>query len=98
MLSGRSAGIKISDILGINTFGHHWRIFSAKDIVEYFSILSPDFGVRRIEHFDYYPPGKGFLRYLKSNIQKAIPFLREGLYLEIELKRKEAGIVVTPHW
>jgi 2-polyprenyl-3-methyl-5-hydroxy-6-metoxy-1,4-benzoquinol methylase len=98
VFSGRSAGIKIPDILEINTYGHHWRIFSAKDVVEYFSYLSPDFAINRIEYFDYYHTGKGLIRYCLSNVQKVIPCLREGLYVEITLQRKDAGIIVTPHW
>ena len=31
-------------------------------------------------------------------LEHTIPFLRPNLYLEIELTRKDMGILVEPHW
>jgi 2-polyprenyl-6-hydroxyphenyl methylase/3-demethylubiquinone-9 3-methyltransferase len=38
-------GLDIPSILGTVTYGHHWKEYSRKEIMEYFRRLSPDFAV-----------------------------------------------------
>jgi 2-polyprenyl-3-methyl-5-hydroxy-6-metoxy-1,4-benzoquinol methylase len=97
-LSLRSAGLSIREIIEVNTFGHHWRIYSARDIMEYFSILSSDFKVSRVEYFDGGYRNSGLSRLVKHKLQQLIPFLRDTLYFEIELPTKKTGITAQTHW
>ena len=55
LLRGQSCGISISTLLEINTFGPHWKEYSATDIREYFERLSPDFRINRLLFTDPYP-------------------------------------------
>jgi 2-polyprenyl-6-hydroxyphenyl methylase/3-demethylubiquinone-9 3-methyltransferase len=55
LLRGKSCGISISTLLEINTFGPHWKEYSATDIREYFERLSPDFRINRLLFTDPYP-------------------------------------------
>ena len=82
------------------THAPHWKEFSHKELVDYFRQLSGDFGVRRqwymsdrsgMEHLNW----KGRLVYDTANI---IPAFRTGIYLEVEIERKRAGITITPEW
>jgi len=98
VLSLRSAGLTVREVLEVNTYGHHWRIYSARDIVDYFSILSPDFKVGRVAYFDAARLHPGLLRFMKHTVQQIVPMLRDTLYLEIELPKKQAGITAQPHW
>lgn len=98
VLSLHSAGLPMYEIIGVNTYGHHWRIYSARDIADYFSLLSPDFKTSRIEYFDGGRLNPGLPRLIKHKVQQLIPFLRETLYVEIELPEKKSGITAQPHW
>lgn len=42
----RGVGIKVADIFGHVTYGHHWKEFSRSEIKTYFKMLSEDFEVR----------------------------------------------------
>jgi SAM-dependent methyltransferase len=55
LLQGKSCGISTSTLLEINTFGPHWKEYSATDIREYFERLSPDFRSNRLLFIDPYP-------------------------------------------
>lgn len=94
----RGAGPSVRDILEVNTYGHHWRLYSARDIREYFRVLSPDFSVRRVAHFETGRDRSGIARLAKRRMRQAVPLFRDALYVEIVLARKQAGITVRPHW
>jgi len=98
ILSLRGAGISVRDILEVNTYGHHWRLYSARDIREYFRILSPDFSIARIAYFDTGRERPGAARLIKRRIRQAAPLFRDALYVEIGLPVKRAGITVRTHW
>lgn len=45
LLRFRRIGIPVHRVLGTVTWGHHWKEYSAAELVEYFARLSPDFRV-----------------------------------------------------
>ena len=45
LLAFRGRGIGLDEIMGTVTYGHHWKEYSASEIVRYFALLSPDFQV-----------------------------------------------------
>mgnify|MGYP001578778745 CR=1 FL=1 len=98
-LAGRSSGIPVEQIIGLHTYGHHWKLFSAKDIKKYFQLLSPDFSVEKVRYFNYEPSNKpSLLKKIKKVVEKNIKYFREALYVEIRLKGKNNGIVAKPAW
>jgi len=99
-LRGFGGEIEVLAILRQNTYAHHWKEYSLRELIYYFCVLSPDFDCihpYRAEEFEPNYLGKtagGLARW----IERLIPFLRPDLYLEVELLRKEKGIVVEPSW
>ena len=99
-VKGYGGGISIEEILGTNTYGHHWKLYSAREIVEYFRILSDDFKLSFLDYFsaqNYFHPNfmiKGIITRLERSVKK----LRFNLYIEIELIRKEKGIKAISQW
>jgi hypothetical protein len=99
-LSGRGAGIPVTDILLRHTYSPHWKEFSKKELAEYFVSLSPDFEVRRQQYFSDSVAcvnlnWKGVLVHDTRNF---IPFFRNGIYSEIDLAFKKVGITIQPEW
>ena len=95
--SGFGGGISVDEILLTPTYGHHWKEFSRREIIKYFCLLSPDFNTVKAVYpasFQTIPPKGAFSRLL----QEHLPFLRQNLHVEVELARKEVGIVARPHW
>ncbi|MBI2381327.1 MAG: methyltransferase domain-containing protein [Gammaproteobacteria bacterium] len=97
VLRGQSTGLPIAEILDIQTYGHHWKVYSAKDLRDYFRRVSPDFSIARLDYFDAVPatrwPGK-----LSAALSRVIPPLCQNLYLEVHLPKKRHGIKLEPHW
>ena len=93
-------GLAVEQILSLKTLGHHWKEYSRRELLAYFRMLSPDFRCVNFSYTrEYLPavlnrPGGRFALCL----ERALPPLRPDLYLEVELARKEKGIVVEPHW
>jgi 2-polyprenyl-6-hydroxyphenyl methylase/3-demethylubiquinone-9 3-methyltransferase len=99
-LRGFGAGIETLDILSQKTYAHHWKEYSMRELIYYFCVLSPDFNcVHRAYSEEYRPVSdRPFGRRFAGMVESAIPFVRPDLYLEVELARKNKGIVVEPHW
>jgi 2-polyprenyl-6-hydroxyphenyl methylase/3-demethylubiquinone-9 3-methyltransferase len=94
-LAGRGFGIPVEQILGIRTLGHHWKEYSRKELHRYFAILSPDFMVSRALYVpDLSPAAMG----LRVRLERMLPFLREHLHLEIDLREKRVGITCEARW
>jgi 2-polyprenyl-6-hydroxyphenyl methylase/3-demethylubiquinone-9 3-methyltransferase len=93
-----ASGLSVREVVETNTFGHHWRLYSARDVVDYFGILSSDFKAERVEYFDTRWPRPGVVRLVKAGLRRLFPFVKDAIYVEIELSRKEAGITPRPHW
>jgi 2-polyprenyl-3-methyl-5-hydroxy-6-metoxy-1,4-benzoquinol methylase len=76
LLRGKSCGIAISTLLETNTFGPHWKEYSATDIREYFEQLSPDFRINRLLFTDPYPTDEdafGFISRVGREMTDALP-------------------------
>jgi len=99
-LQRRGGGVPADQVLTLNTFGHHWKEYSRRELTDYFALLSPDFRCTNVAYTQEYlsavhkRPGAGVL----LAIEAAIPPLRPDLYLEVELVRKDKGIAVEPQW
>jgi len=97
---GLGAGVDVEHVLSVHTHGHHWKEYSRRELERYFALLSPDFACQ------YFAYMKGSRRASARKpsveiallVERMIPFLRPDLYVEVELTRKAAGIVVEPHW
>ena len=100
LLAQRGAGLQVRDILELHTHAHHWKEYSLRELVEYFRILSPDFICDRAikaEQTEWRPQAS--LKHRGARvIERWVPFLRPSLHLEVELRSKEHGIMVNPHW
>jgi len=99
-LSGFGSGISVADILNVPTHSPHWKEFSGKELKRYFNLLSPDFSVNRLCYCSFgadtgHLNWKGRLLYDWPNL---VPMLRNGLYAEVDLISKTAGITIRPDW
>ncbi|HSE13084.1 MAG TPA: methyltransferase domain-containing protein [Rudaea sp.] len=93
-------GIAVDSILRLKSLALHWKEYSRRELVRYFRLLSPDFVVRNLAHVEEYHPaylGRPSGKVLPL-LERAIPPLRPDLYAEVELTRKDKGIIVEPHW
>jgi 2-polyprenyl-6-hydroxyphenyl methylase/3-demethylubiquinone-9 3-methyltransferase len=93
-------GIEVLDILSKHTYAHHWKEYSLRELIYYFCVLSPDFMCLNPAHVEEYSRNYGpapSTRYSRA-LERAVPVLRPDLYLEIEVTRKDKGIVMEPHW
>jgi 2-polyprenyl-3-methyl-5-hydroxy-6-metoxy-1,4-benzoquinol methylase len=97
----RRIGLSVNQIFHHVTYGHHWKEYSANELVEYFRLLSPDFevSVRRI-HYGAPPPevrrhlGKARTTLLRlGNASRA---LADNLEAVIRLPRKSAWRTPAP--
>jgi 2-polyprenyl-6-hydroxyphenyl methylase/3-demethylubiquinone-9 3-methyltransferase len=61
----RRIGLSVKQIMARVTLGHHWKEYSAREIGEYFSYLSPDFRVR-VRKMGYGAPNEDLRRTLGS--------------------------------
>lgn len=96
---GGGGGIGVDEILATPTHGHHWKEYARRELVRYFTLLSPDFAVRRALYVeDAAPPGERVSRRLARTLRRAVPPLRERLHVEIDLVRKARGIAIEPAW
>ncbi len=97
---GRGGGLAVGDILTLRTLGHHWKEYSRVELRDYFRLLSPDFRCARALLVSVpLPPRPPRLRdRVATLLEGALPILRPGIHIEIDLPTKEHGIVVEPHW
>jgi 2-polyprenyl-3-methyl-5-hydroxy-6-metoxy-1,4-benzoquinol methylase len=94
-LPGRGFGIPVEQILGVRTLGHHWKEYSRRELHRYFALLSSDFSVHRALYVpDLSPAAVG----LRALLERMLPFLREHLHLEIDLREKRVGITCEARW
>lgn len=99
-LHGLGGGVPVEQVIGLKTFGHHWKEYSRRELQRYFALLSPDFRCGAVGYMQEYHPG---LRQRSGGraiawIERWVPPWRPDLYLEVELRAKQAGIVADPHW
>lgn len=94
------AGVAVRDILGVKTFGHHWKEYSMRELREYFALLSPDFRCINAAYTEDFQTGYLAKRggKLVNWLERTLPPLRPDIYVEIELAQKNQGITAQPHW
>lgn len=99
--SGFGGGIPVDEILSQHTYAHHWKEFSTKELIYYFARLSPDFNTVKAKHFpsfDQVSPRIGRLARLAYLLKRQDPTQHANIYLEVEIARKDKGIVIVPGW
>jgi 2-polyprenyl-3-methyl-5-hydroxy-6-metoxy-1,4-benzoquinol methylase len=99
-LSGWGSGISVTDILHVPTHSPHWKEFSRKELRRYFDLLSPDFSVRKLHYCSFHTDTRhlNWKGKLVHDWRNLIPVLRNGLYAEVDLPSKMAGISIQPDW
>jgi len=90
-LMGFGRGISTLEVLSTHTMGHHWKEYSLRELQHYFCLLSPDFDCVKGEYTnDKELKDMTFLDRFK--------WLRQGIYLEVEVAKKSNGITIIPGW
>jgi len=97
-LKGFGGGVSVQEVLMLNTYGHHWKEFSIREITQYFSLLSPDFSCVKREYTDDRNPKEKVGRASREFLINHFDFLKPNLHVEVELTRKDRGICVKPAW
>ncbi len=99
-LRGGGGGLPVDSLIREPTFAHHWKEYSLKELVHYFTLLSPDFRIAKALCVRDYNakafvsiPGRIFMA-----IESALPFLRPQLHLEVALAEKRRGVIADPTW
>ena len=89
----KGIGIRVEAILETVTYGHHWKEYSAHEIEQYFSLLSPDFSVE-VRPYSYlgYQRKSSAVKTGAANmvrmIGNRIPAFREDLEVIVRLREK----------
>ena len=99
-LTGQGGGLSVAKLLMAPTHSPHWKEFSRREVKAYFETLSPDFLVKRIKYHSFRLSGKSgpwIFRVLKST-SECLPFLRDGLYAEVDLPTKWHGVSVETQY
>jgi 2-polyprenyl-3-methyl-5-hydroxy-6-metoxy-1,4-benzoquinol methylase len=93
LLSLRRIGLSVKQIMHHGTFGHHWKEYSAREVVEYFGRLSPDFKVH-VRKIHYGAPsrevreGIGAVRTAILRFGNATGFFADNLEAVVTLQQK----------
>lgn len=99
-LRGGGGGLDVRALLGLHSHSHHWKEYSARELMQYFRLLSPDFQLRRCDYVEEHAPlaMSSTAGRLARRVETLLPPLRPSLYLEIELGHKHHGITIAPGW
>jgi len=93
-------GIDVPSILGAVTYGHHWKEYSKKELLRYFSLLSPDFLVDvRFYNYRPYPAIAGVKdlgRHLARMIGEWLIIFDEELEVVVTLNRRSSFTAKAP--
>ncbi|MDN3204148.1 class I SAM-dependent methyltransferase [Algoriphagus sediminis] len=96
----KSIGISVDDILSKVTYGHHWKEYSKKEILEYFERLSPDFEVKistySYKEYELKPPF--FFFKILSRIGNASGFFADDLEVIVNLRSKNKWVAQPPEY
>ena len=97
LVSLKRIGLSVKQIMHHGTFGHHWKEYSAGEIVEYFGRLSPDFDVN-VRKIHYGEPSSevrksiGAVRTAILRLGNATGFFADNLEAVVMLPRKTPWI------
>jgi 2-polyprenyl-6-hydroxyphenyl methylase/3-demethylubiquinone-9 3-methyltransferase len=96
------AGLPVRSILGSVTYGHHWKEYSASEIVELFSRLSPDFEVEidfyHDRPFERWSSIKSAVRDASRRLATRIAPLSEEIEAVITLRERSTWLVEPPQF
>lgn len=111
LLGACEYGIEVAEIFSHGTRGHHWKEFSIPELRAYFSALSLDFSINRIEArtfghwvYDIYRGelvmgGSVQLDQLVASLEAAgAQPMGEQILLDVALPAKKDGITIRPPW
>jgi 2-polyprenyl-3-methyl-5-hydroxy-6-metoxy-1,4-benzoquinol methylase len=97
---GGGGGLDVESLIKEPTFAHHWKEYSLAELRRYFELLSPDFKITKaLRVMDYHAdafvsiPGRVYMA-----VERALPFLRPQLHVEIGLDGKRSGVIGDPTW
>lgn len=80
-------GITVDEIINEITYGHHWKEFSAREIVRYFELLPMPLHVNHAEYLSFNTAHRernaNWKTRLFHRLERHIPILRDSIYLEI---------------
>lgn len=96
-------GLTVKEILQTPTYGPHWKEYSLREIVAYFSMLSSDFIAAKAEYVpdprsETAANGSRLLHELARVAEKTHRLFHWGLHVEVALVKKRVGIEITPSW
>jgi 2-polyprenyl-3-methyl-5-hydroxy-6-metoxy-1,4-benzoquinol methylase len=99
-LKGFGGGLDTLDMLNHHTHAVHWKEYSLRELIRYFSVLSPDFSCVNSAHVGRYSSDypRRLIGSIARLLERTVPVLRPDIYAEIELMRKDKGIVIEPRW
>jgi 2-polyprenyl-6-hydroxyphenyl methylase/3-demethylubiquinone-9 3-methyltransferase len=81
-------GIPVAHIFEHVTYGHHWKEYGARELVDYFARLSPDFAVEVRPYACRQGDGGSATRRLVRRVGNLVPALREQLEVLVRLPAK----------
>lgn len=80
-------GIPVAEIIQQITYGHHWKEYSAREIVHYFDILPARLHVSHMQYLSFNDDQRQSLRGLYSTIgrmlEQRVAFFRDSIYAEV---------------
>ncbi len=80
-------GIPVADIIKQVTYGHHWKEYSAREIVRYFELLPIPLYVDHAEYLSFNTAHRlrvpKWTTSLFHKLEKQLPILRDSIYLEV---------------
>jgi 2-polyprenyl-3-methyl-5-hydroxy-6-metoxy-1,4-benzoquinol methylase len=80
-------GIPVEDIVGEITYGHHWKEYSAREIVSYFSILPTNLHVSYMRYVSFNDAHRQLRRGWKISagrmLEQQVGFFRDSIYAEV---------------
>ncbi len=83
----RGGGITVDDIVGMITYGHHWKEYSGREIIRYFSLLPCGFRVADIRYINvndhHRAAGRWPLNRTLNFLERRIGILRDTIYAEV---------------
>jgi 2-polyprenyl-6-hydroxyphenyl methylase/3-demethylubiquinone-9 3-methyltransferase len=97
-LGGFGGGLPVGEVLMQNTYSHHWKEFSMKEVAHYFALLSSDFSCVKCEYTDDRSLDEKGKSPVREFLMRQFEFLKPNLHIEIELTKKECGISLKPAW
>jgi 2-polyprenyl-6-hydroxyphenyl methylase/3-demethylubiquinone-9 3-methyltransferase len=101
LLSLSRIGISVPQIFRHVTFGHHWKEYSARELMQYFPALSRDFHVA-VRRMHYGPVAEnvrrqiGPARTLLLSLGNATGFFADNLEAVVTLRKRSPWTVIPP--